>query len=223
MTTYAFGGPKGGVGKTTLSLNFAAVLSGMGRNVAVLGLDEQNGIEMITSKRTEQNIPQFFCAGLKYDEENPTAVSSNIKHTAKQYDDVIVDCPPGADQPALQAALLTVDVLVSPIKPGVINLNSLKEMNVLLAKAREFNPDLKAFAVINDTSFGATDDYTEQTRTILYKFKQYSIMASQIGSRRPVLFASDRGLSVFEYQDRIDRVAKAREEMEAFIKELLNG
>jgi chromosome partitioning protein len=221
-TVYAFGGVKGGVGKTTLSLNTASVLSNMGKRVIVLDTDDQNGVGKLVAYRSGQPIKQFNSPQLLWNKEAPAFIAETIQRFAEDYDAVIVDCPPGKSQPALKSALVVSDILITPIAPSIIDKNAMEQMDTLVGESRVLNPELKALMVINNTEFGPKEDYTQSLRDSLSEFAQYTIMQCQIGDRRPFKYAAMLGRSVMEYEDRADRVAKAREELNEFIVELLN-
>jgi chromosome partitioning protein len=219
---YAIGGSKGGVGKTTMCLNISAVLAGMGRRVVVLDTDVQNAITKLVAYRSGQDIPQYNCSVLLADKQNHRYMYETIQRYADSHDDVLVDCPPGTDQQALRSALVVADILVTPVCPGITDSNSMEQMDALVSEVRAVNPDLKALLLVNNTEFGPRESYTAEFRDVLNESVQYSVMQSQIGARRSFKYASIMGRSVLEYEDRAERVAKAREELNEFIKELLS-
>ncbi len=101
MHQIAFWSPKGGAGKTTLALNFAAAACAAGKKVIVYDLDpQQSSVDVFRDK----NLPFTVLSGKP--EINPRA------------DLIVYDYPPRAD------IQVEGDVIVIPLRPSVLDLRA---------------------------------------------------------------------------------------------------
>lgn len=100
---------KGGVGKTTLSINTAACLAKQGHRVLLIDADKQASSSMWASLR--EDAP-FQVIGLARDQMARDALA-----LAEQYDYTIIDGPPHAETIA-RSCIIASDFVVLPIEPS---------------------------------------------------------------------------------------------------------
>lgn len=118
MKVICIASAKGGVGKTTLALNLAAMAADQGEKVLILDLDRQRSVAAWRRVRTaERPMPRAANAAL---DELPQMLAAA---EAEGLSLVVLDTPPHAAGRIFQAAALADFVLV-PIRPAVLDLRS---------------------------------------------------------------------------------------------------
>jgi chromosome partitioning protein len=101
---------KGGVGKTTLSVNLAASLARSGARVLLIDADPQGSALDWAAAR--DGVPLFPVVGLP----RPT-VHKEIGALGYGYDHIFIDGPPRVTDLA-RSALLAADVVLIPVQPS---------------------------------------------------------------------------------------------------------
>lgn len=180
---------KGGVGKTTLSINIAASLARAGNRVLLIDADPQESALDWAMARAKKNL--FSVIGLA----RPTIVHE-IEELSKRYNYVVIDGPPRVTDLA-RACILSSDLVLVPILPSPLDVWGAKEMVGLIEEAITFKlkPDLKAAFVINRKIM-----QTVIGREIGHALEQYSIPVLKNVVSQRVIFAESvaQGLSVHE-------------------------
>ena len=100
---------KGGVGKSTITINVADYLTRQGHKVLVVDTDNQNSVTDWASLRIEAPFPVVQMA-----REN---VAKEIMRMAMDYEFTLVDCPPRAEAIA-RSCIIASDLVVLPLEPS---------------------------------------------------------------------------------------------------------
>ena len=110
---------KGGVGKTTLSVNIAASLARTGARVLLLDADPQGSALDWAAARAGE--PLFSVVGFP----RPT-IHKEIAQLGLGYDHVVIDGPPRVTDLA-RSAIMASDVVLVPVQPSIFDIYATRE------------------------------------------------------------------------------------------------
>lgn len=110
MKTLLIANPKGGCGKTTLSVNIAGYLANQGLRVAMLDLDRQQSSTLWLNTRSD-TLPQIRALDAKKEHEQP-------------HDWLVIDSPAGLHGKNLAHALKLAHKIVVPVAPSLFDLQA---------------------------------------------------------------------------------------------------
>ena len=136
----SFVNQKGGVGKSTLSVNVAACLASMKRKVLLIDADKQGTSSTWASLREETPFQIVSMA-----REN---MARDAMKLATDFDFTIVDGPPQAETIS-RSCIAASDLVVVPIEPGGASRWSSELTIRQLKEAQEFKPTLKCGFVVS--------------------------------------------------------------------------
>lgn len=167
---------KGGVGKTTTTLNLAAGLARMGRKVLVVDLDPQANLsQSLGVRESEQNVylalkgqcslPEVFIVEnlwlapshlnlsgaeleLSMEPGRENLVKGLLKKLKNQYDYIFLDCPPSLGLLTVNA-LNSSDFVLIPLQAHFLASQGLAKLMEIIGKVQErLNPDLSLGGII---------------------------------------------------------------------------
>ena len=197
---------KGGVGKTTLSVNLAACLARTGARVLLIDADPQGS--SLDWAAARQGEPLFSVVGF------PRAtIHKEIAQLGQGYDHIIIDGPPRVTDLA-RSAIMASDIVLIPVQPSPYDIWAAEEVVKLITEARVYKENIKSVFVVNrkitNTAIG------RDVREALAAYPIHVLDAS-IAQRVVFAEAAAQGQAIFE----IDPTGPAVAEMEAVAAELV--
>jgi chromosome partitioning protein len=133
MKTILIANPKGGSGKSTLSVNIAGFLAQRGDSVAMLDLDKQQSSALWLGMRDIQ-LPLIELLGDKKTEDN--------------YDWLVIDSPAGLHGKNLAYALKLANKIIVPIAPSLFDLAASRDFLALLAEEKSIRKQQCGIGII---------------------------------------------------------------------------
>jgi chromosome partitioning protein len=136
----AFLNQKGGVGKSTLSINVAARLSDLGKKVLLIDADKQGTTSTWASLREDNDFQVVSMA-----REN---MARDAIKLGSDFDFTIIDGPPHAEAIS-RSCIVASDLVIVPIEPGGASRWSSDMTISQLKEAQELKPSLKCGFVVS--------------------------------------------------------------------------
>lgn len=215
---------KGGVGKTTTSVNVAAGLCRLGSKVLLIDADPQGSATTccgLDPSSTEKTMYDMYVERKFYKVTLPNGVDlcpANISLSyinAKEnfstlrkffgglrifangkYDYVIIDCPPELG-PITSAILAEVDRIIIPMRPEKLSWCGLENVVQTVESARKVNPDLRILGILA-TFYKRRNHYDDILRQIDIQYPGLRF-GSLIRESIAVAEAPNAGEDVFSY------------------------
>ncbi len=206
---------KGGVGKTTIAVNLAAMCRLAGHDVLLVDTDRQESAGTWAAMRHETDFqPTITCVS------KTGKVGRDLVELGQKYGMVIVDAG-GRDSLEMRQALAVCDLCLIPIKPAQFDVWSLSRMAALLRDVAErMDRKVNAVAVLNGASPNPSVRETIEVKEALSDYSElFTVMEPVVTERIAFRKASRDGLGVVELATGLAD-AKANIEMSALYKEV---
>ena len=207
---------KGGSGKTTVSLNLAGSLGLRSYNVEVVDGDEQGSLVEIVALSPESSpfpasVSGLWKAGRKIHQE--------IKKNVNRYDYIIVDCPPAANSPIAQSALLIADIAIVPFIPGTIDALAAPKIRDAIESAQVKNECLKAFVLLN-----RVEENLNISKKVVEMLPEFEMpqLKTKLTKRAAYIESPGFGSSVHYLKGKKEKIDPAINEVESLTNEILN-
>jgi chromosome partitioning protein len=247
-TVIAFANQKGGVAKTTSTLNLAVALQERGLRVLIVDLDPQGNLTMSQGLNPDSIERSMFdvlvhrlpISEVIHEQEVDLAVSSidlagaelalssqigreralekSLVHVKGDYDYVLIDTPPSLGLLTINA-LVAADGVIVPVQCEYLSLRGLVQLENTLTMIREnLNPEVKIVGIL-PTMFDGRTLHAKEAVEILNENFGNLVFNTRI--RKTVRYAEApvKGSSVLKY----DPTGPAADAYRDLAKEVLNG
>jgi chromosome partitioning protein len=203
---------KGGSGKTTVSMQLAGALTRRNNKVLVVDADPQGtATRWAASAEDEKPFPASV-VGLSVAN---TKVHREVKKFVGDYECIIIDCPPAADSPVPQSALLIADLALVPIIPSPLDMWAAVGIRQVINAVSTLNENLQARLVMNQCQPNTT--LAQEALEVLPEFG-IDLCKTHIRHRQVYRQSAVFGQTVHDFGS---KAAAAIEEVEMLTNEVL--
>ncbi|WP_250537154.1 ParA family partition ATPase [Caballeronia sp. AZ10_KS36] len=205
---------KGGVGKTTTTMNLAGAFSASGYRVFVADADgQQSCMSWAATADPEKPLP-FRVGAVRKLEKN---IGNEIGRLADDYDVVLVDCPPNIDDLTTGRVLAVADATIVPTNASPLDLWSSEGMMALIERTRLHNKAGK-FAILVSKANSKTVLHKQMSEVL--RESNVLLLRTAVRQREVYPQAAALGRTVFDVRG-IRGVKPAKEEINALFDELV--
>ena len=202
MTVISVLSHKGGVGKTTLTVNLAVCAARQGLKVLILDMDKQGSSRFWASVR-DPDLPPVEVFAL-----DPAELQGALPDIHKSgYQVILIDAPPHYD-PGSETIATISDYLLIPSQPSAVDIHAIDKT---LALADHLGKP--ADIVLNNCPHAGT--ITQDAIHLIFKELEFPLVPHLLHHRIAVSKAFGLGQGVVEYRP-VSSGRKAAKEMTAF-------
>lgn len=207
---------KGGVGKSTIAQNLLVYSAMQGTPTALIDADNnKSSLSWYGFRPDDRPLPNSTVVG----NTDKGSLIKVVNDLARNYENIIIDCPP-IDSPITTRALLTADICLVPITPsGGGDLWATQGLFEHIETMQEqVGREIKVFVLINRFKPGINlhSDYIEVMKEHEERYN-IKVFDFELNERISYGYANVEGMSVLEGNDQ-----KAKEQFEHFAAQIYN-
>ena len=206
---------KGGSGKTTVSMQLAGALARRSFKVLVVDADPQGTATRWAASALDETPFPASVVGLS---AASAKVHREVKKFIEDYNYIIIDCPPAADSPVPQSALLIADLAVVPIIPSPLDMWAAVGIRQIIQNVGDFNDALQSRLVLNQCQPKTT--LAQESLQILPEFG-IPLARTQIQHRQVYRQSAVFGQSVHNFGNKAQAAIAEIEGLTAEVLEIL--
>lgn len=207
---------KGGSGKTTVTMQLAGAISRRGYRVLVVDADPQGTATRWAASAADEAPFPASVVGLS---AASAKVHREVKKFVDDYDGILIDCPPAADSPVPQSALLIADLALVPIIPSPLDMWAAVGIRQVIHNVGDINEALQSRLVMNQCQPHTT--LAQETLEVLPEFG-ISLAVSQLRHRQVYRQSAVFGQTVHDFGSKASAAIEEVENLTAEILKLLS-
>ena len=204
---------KGGVGKTTVSVNIATALAHRNYKVCIVDTDLQQTSSVRWSGQRDDDAIRVpvFAVGEKLNKE--------VEALNRDYQVVVIDGTPQLSELASRTILAS-DIVIVPISPSGYDFWAFEQFMQHYKRVKTLKEDLEAFILLN--RYTENTNIGREVRKALSEF-DVPILKNYLAERVAYQETSIQGSSVIEYKDKKAKleILALTDEVESLIKKYL--
>lgn len=199
---------KGGVGKTTISINLAVCFAHMGYKVCVVDTDtNQTSLKWYGVR--DSSLPEVAVLGAT----DAKALNKAVDKLHQDHDIILIDGTPSLSEMTTRIILAS-DFLIIPIRPGANDFRTMDEFLSRYNQVKELKGNIPAYFLMNE--FNHRVNVFKAVKETLCDHYGIPILNSAIRSRAAYVESALMGTGVYEHSDNL-----AKAEMVALTEEIL--
>ena len=137
----SFANSKGGSAKTTSCMSMGAELADRGYRVLIVDCDHQaTATQWSTAAPDHAPFPATVINLAHF----AAKVHREIERHVLNYEFILIDCPSSLENPILQSAVFSSDLVIIPTRPSLADVWSSQAVNTLIERAAQGNEQLQA-------------------------------------------------------------------------------
>lgn len=207
-----FGHQKGGVGKSTISINVAYGLAKKYKDLVLLDLDSQNSAMLFNQLRDSENLSTIECI-----KESDVDFNEFVKIYSKNKDNLLIIDSGGYDSNINRAALIKADIIITPVGISQIEIFGLQKFRKILKDASSaLGHIVKTNVLLNNVDSRSKTKLEDLKEYINSNDEYFNLLNTTIHTRADYRNSYGEGLTVKEY----NKKGAAHDEIKHLSKEI---
>ena len=207
-----FGHQKGGVGKSTIAINFAYQIHKKYKDLDLLDLDSQNSAILFNQLREQENLPCIKCI-----KDEDIDFKELISTYSKNRNNLLVIDSGGYDSDINRAALIKADLIITPVGISQIEIFGLQKFRKILKEASQaLGKTIKTNVLLNNVDSRSKNKLKDLREYIKDKNNYFNLLNTTLHTRADYKNSYGEGLTVKEY----NKKGAAQEEIKQLVKEI---
>ena len=207
-----FSHQKGGVGKSTIAINFAYQIQKKYKDIAILDLDSQHSAILFNQLRMSEKLLTIKCVT-----QNDINLGKFLSHYKADKSNLLIIDSGGYDSDINRTALIKADIIITPVGISQIEIFGLQKFAKILKDASEaLDTKIKTNVLLNNVDSRSKSKLNDLKEYIRTKPNYFNLLNTTLYSRADYKNSYGDGLTVKEY----NKKGQAQEEIKEFTKEI---
>jgi len=207
-----FGHQKGGVGKSTVAINFAYQVQKRYEDLILLDLDSQNSAILFNQLRTSENLKTIKCI-----KANDIDFNKLIKIYANNKNNLLIIGSGGYDSDINRHALIKADFIITPVGISQIEIFGLQKFRKILKEASKASgSSIQTNVLLNNIDKRSKSKIKDLREYIQENNEHFNLLDSILHTRADFKNSYGDGLTVKEF----NKSGSATTEIKELTKEI---